>query len=219
MLILPTELSRAGNVSVSEVRSNCTDAHCKTTAASQKHGAGSVVVSTTLAELESMTLDSRFPTSTGIELSPIDLLSLGEAKFDWVTVEDERTHRLWMDRGKRTATLEQRLALLVTELVCSQPGCDCPLDECQIHHLIAWILSGRTDIENLTLLCWRHHKNNNDHRDGSGNMGHAERDPDSGRVGHRAARSSTIRLNDSVAAGKSASARHREQAAETLFDL
>ena len=176
---------------------------------SHRRGAGSVVVSLTLSELENMDEDSRFQTSTGVELSPIDLLSLGQAKFDWVTIEDDRTHRLWVGRGQRTATLEQRIALLVKELVCSHPGCDRCIDECQVHHIIAWLLSGRTDIENLTLLCWRHHKNNNDRRDGSGNMGHAERDPETGRVGHRAAGAKTVRLNDSVAASKAASAKLR----------
>ena len=174
-------------------------------------GIGSVVVSVTLPELEEMGLDSRFPTNTGIYLSPLDMLVLGEASCDWMTVHDERGALLTLGRGKRTANLEQRIALLVTELTCSHPGCDRPVDECQIHHIIAWLLSGRTDIENLTLLCRLHHRDNNDKRDGSRGMGHAERDPASGRVGHRSAGSSTIRLNNSVAAGKSASARIRRR--------
>lgn len=174
-------------------------------------GIGSVVVSVTLSELEEMGLDTFVPTNTGVYLSPLDMLVLGEASCDWITVHDDRGALLTLGRGKRTANLEQRIALLVTELTCSHPGCDHPVDDCQVHHIIAWILSGRTDIENLTLLCRMHHRDNNDKRDGSRGMGHAERDPGSGRVGHRAAGSSKIRLNNSVAAGKSASARIRRR--------
>ncbi len=174
-------------------------------------GIGSVVVSVTLPELEEMGLDTSFPTNTGVYLSPLDMLVLGEASCDWITVHDDRGALLTLGRGKRTANLEQRIALLVTELTCSHPGCDHPVDDCQIHHIIAWVLSGRTDIENLTLLCRMHHRDNNDKRDGSRGMGHAERDPGSGRVGHRAAGSSRVRLNNSVAAGKSAAARIRRR--------
>ena len=188
-------------------------------------GVGSVLVSMTLAEIDGMSLADQFPTNTGVYLSPLDVLILGQASCDYVTVHDDRGALLTLGRARRTANLEQRIALLVTELTCTHPGCDRPVDDCQIHHLIAWVLSGRTDIENLTLLCRQHHRDNNDKRDGSRNMGHAERDPDSGRVGHRPAGSSKIRLNDAVAAGKSAAARIRrrhappEQDSETLFTV
>lgn len=172
-------------------------------------GIGSVVISLTLQEIYGMRLEDRYPTNTGVYLGPLDMLILGQASCDYMTVHDERGRLLNLGRGARTANLEQRIALLVSELTCTHPGCNRPVDECQVHHVIAWLLSGRTDIENLTLLCHEHHRNNNDRRDGSGNMGHAQRDPDSGRVGHRAGGSSEVRLNNSVAAGKSAAARIR----------
>ncbi|HIW67789.1 MAG TPA: HNH endonuclease, partial [Candidatus Dietzia merdigallinarum] len=37
-------------------------------------------------------------------------------------------------------------------------------DACDAHHLIAWLLGGATDLENLTLLCRRHHSDNDDSR-------------------------------------------------------
>lgn len=40
---------------------------------------------------------------------------------------------------------------------CSFPGCDRPPSWCQAHHIRHWIDGGVTDIDNLTLLCERHH--------------------------------------------------------------
>ncbi|HDM2782721.1 TPA: HNH endonuclease, partial [Staphylococcus aureus] len=72
------------------------------------------------------------------------------------------------------------------------------------HHLQAWSHGGATDLRNLTLLCRRHHVDNNDNRDGGNGMGHAERDPETGRVGYRSAHtgglSPSVELNDSPAA-------------------
>ncbi|WP_199872831.1 HNH endonuclease signature motif containing protein [Corynebacterium phoceense] len=58
-----------------------------------------------------------------------------------------------MGRSTRTATLEQRLALAASELVCSGRGCDTPLVMSDIHHIVAFANGGRTDIENLTIAC------------------------------------------------------------------
>lgn len=173
-------------------------------------GVGSIVVSLTVDDLENMHPDSRLPTNTGDLLNPFELLRLGAAGTDFLCLQDTNAAvPLALARAKRTATLEQRIALLATELVCSHPGCDRPESDCDVHHIRSWLRGGHTDIENLTLRCPRHHGNNNDARDGSGGMGHAERDPVTGRVGHRWAGADHVEVNDTVAHGHSAAAKLR----------
>lgn len=175
-------------------------------------GIGSIVVSTTVDDLDSLSPDSRFPTNTGDQLNPLELLRLGAAGTDYLCLFDkDAVVPLAMGRARRTATLEQRIAMLAAELVCTNPGCDRPETDCDAHHLVSWAQGGRTDIENLTLICRKHHGNNNDARDGSGGMGHAERDPVTGRVGHRAAGADHVEVNDTVAQQRSAADKLRRR--------
>ena len=60
--------------------------------ATQKNsdGLGSFFVATTLEELEAMGGDTRFATSTGIELTPLDLLRLGGARHDFFCAVDDK---------------------------------------------------------------------------------------------------------------------------------
>lgn len=37
------------------------------------------------------------------------------------------------------------------------PGCDLPTTWCDSHHVIEWTDGGRTDLDNLVLLCRHHH--------------------------------------------------------------
>ena len=60
-------------------------------------------------------------------------------------------------RARRFATDAQRRALAVRDNGCIIPGCDSPPERCEAHHLIAWQDGGRTDLDNLALLCPRHH--------------------------------------------------------------
>lgn len=165
-------------------------------------GVGSLLITTTLNELEEMDSSTRFATNAGVELSPLDLLRIGAASHDFIGVVDDKKFPLELGRCKRSASLYQKIALAASELVCTHPGCDRPWVECDVHHLHAWAAGGATDLKNLTLLCRRHHADNNDRRDGFRNMGHAERDPITRRVGYRPAGSERIHFNDSPAAHK-----------------
>jgi hypothetical protein len=40
---------------------------------------------------------------------------------------------------------------------CTYPGCDMPAHWCDAHHLLHWADGGRTDLDNASLLCERHH--------------------------------------------------------------
>jgi len=60
-------------------------------------------------------------------------------------------------RQQRTASRAQRRALRAMYRTCAHPHCDTSFDRCRIHHIIAWILNGNTDLENLLPLCEQHH--------------------------------------------------------------
>src|SRR4051795_5561687 len=59
--------------------------------------------------------------------------------------------------AKRLATPAQRKALAVRDGGCVVPGCGKPPEWCEAHHVIGWAAGGRTDLDNLVLLCGRHH--------------------------------------------------------------
>ncbi|MBF4633423.1 DUF222 domain-containing protein [Agreia pratensis] len=68
-----------------------------------------------------------------------------------------------LNQGKtqRLATRKQRRALAARDGGCVIPGCAVPPSRCQAHHVIPWVsiifAPGRTDIDNLALLCPFHH--------------------------------------------------------------
>lgn len=65
---------------------------------------------------------------------------------------------LAVGRTERTATTAQRRALAVRDRGCIIPGCGVVAEACQVHHLTEWADGGRSDPENLVLLCWAHHR-------------------------------------------------------------
>ncbi len=64
---------------------------------------------------------------------------------------------LFVGRSQRTATLAQRRALQARDRHCIFPGCRAHPRRCQAHHVVEWENSGSTDLDNLCLLCPRHH--------------------------------------------------------------
>jgi hypothetical protein len=65
-----------------------------------------------------------------------------------------------LDLGRRTEVVSpaQRRALAHRDQHCRFPGCDRPVGWTDAHHLVHWIRDGVTDLDNLVLLCRRHHK-------------------------------------------------------------
>jgi hypothetical protein len=63
-----------------------------------------------------------------------------------------------LDVGRRTRTVPPaiRRALEHRDRVCRFPGCDSRF--CDAHHVVHWIDGGRTRLDNLVLLCRRHHR-------------------------------------------------------------
>ena len=60
-------------------------------------------------------------------------------------------------RARRTIPTPTRQALVVRDEGCRYPGCGRPPGWCDAHHVIHWQHGGRTDLENLVLLCDHHH--------------------------------------------------------------
>jgi hypothetical protein len=57
---------------------------------------------------------------------------------------------------RRLVSKAQRRALLIRDGMCQYPGCH-QTRHLKAHHVIPWILGGRTDLQNLILLCQWHH--------------------------------------------------------------
>jgi hypothetical protein len=65
-----------------------------------------------------------------------------------------------LDIGRKTRTVPAglRRALVVRDRGCTYAGCDRPPRWCEAHHIIPWAQNGPTSLENLRLLCRRHHR-------------------------------------------------------------
>jgi hypothetical protein len=64
---------------------------------------------------------------------------------------------LYVGRDERTVTPRVRRALGARDRHCVFPGCRAHVRRCNAHHVIEWEHGGRTDLDNLVLLCVRHH--------------------------------------------------------------
>jgi hypothetical protein len=60
-------------------------------------------------------------------------------------------------RSKRVVSEPARRALNARDSSCRWPGCDRPSSRSAAHHVVHWIHGGSTDLDNLVLLCHRHH--------------------------------------------------------------
>ena len=61
-------------------------------------------------------------------------------------------------RAKRVISGPTKRALHARDGHCVWPGCDRPASWSDGHHLMHWIHGGSTDLDNLVLLCHRHHR-------------------------------------------------------------
>jgi hypothetical protein len=61
-------------------------------------------------------------------------------------------------RSKRVVSEPTRRALAARDGHCRWPRCDRPASWSAAHHVVHWIHGGTTDLDNLVLLCHRHHR-------------------------------------------------------------
>jgi hypothetical protein len=60
-------------------------------------------------------------------------------------------------RSRRVISPPMKRALHARDGHCVWPGCERPASWSQGHHLVPWIHGGPTELDNLALLCRRHH--------------------------------------------------------------
>lgn len=60
-------------------------------------------------------------------------------------------------RTTRVVSTGMRLALAARDRGCVMPGCGAPRRWCDAHHVVHWADGGPTTLDNLVLLCARHH--------------------------------------------------------------
>ncbi len=65
-----------------------------------------------------------------------------------------------LDVGRSTRVVPSALrrALVLRDKGCTHPGCDRPHHWCDAHHVVHWADGGETKLDNLVLLCRRHHR-------------------------------------------------------------
>ncbi|MFH1105278.1 MAG: HNH endonuclease signature motif containing protein [Actinomycetota bacterium] len=63
-----------------------------------------------------------------------------------------------MGRATRTIPPAIRRALEARDRGCTHPGCGRPHRWCDAHHITHWAAGGGTNLNNLRLLCRRHHR-------------------------------------------------------------
>jgi Domain of unknown function (DUF222) len=102
---------------------------------------------------------------TGGPVSPHEAAALAcDAAVRRIVVEGRSTI---LDYGRmvRTAPAELYNVLLARDRGCRWPGCDRPGSHCDAHHVVWFEHGGRTGVDNLVLLCRRHHRKLHRHSD------------------------------------------------------
>jgi hypothetical protein len=96
-------------------------------------------------------------TSDGTLLPAERVLELAAAAEVIPTVLNRSGAVLAAGRTRRIANAAQTWALIARDGGCSFPGCDRPPELCERHHVVPWVEGGKTDLDNLTLVCRYHH--------------------------------------------------------------
>ncbi|OBJ17100.1 HNH endonuclease signature motif containing protein [Mycobacterium colombiense] len=115
----------------------------------------SIIVTTTLAELESTT--GKALTGAGTLLPMSDVIRLARHAHHYLAIFDHGK-ALALYHTKRLASPGQRIVLHANDRGCSHPGCDVPGLYCEVHHVEDWATTYRTDIDQLTLARGPHHR-------------------------------------------------------------
>jgi Domain of unknown function (DUF222)/HNH endonuclease len=71
-------------------------------------------------------------------------------------VDDDVGHTMYEGRARRTPTEAQRREVMRRDRHCRFPGCT-NVTFTNVHHIVPWKPGGRTDLDNLVLVCVHHH--------------------------------------------------------------
>ncbi len=73
-----------------------------------------------------------------------------------VAVDDDVGHTMYEGRARRFPNDAQRREVMRRDRHCRFPGCD-NVTFADVHHIVPWKPNGRTDLDNLALVCRHHH--------------------------------------------------------------
>ncbi|MCV7399263.1 HNH endonuclease [Mycobacterium fragae] len=113
-----------------------------------------IIVSTTLAELESGC--GKALTGGGTLLPMSDVIRLASHAHHYLAIFD-KGKALGLYHSKRLASPAQRIVLYAKDRGCSFPNCDVPGYFCEAHHCTRYAQCRTTDVNDLTLGCGGHH--------------------------------------------------------------
>ena len=102
--------------------------------------------------------DVRLPDGDQLPMSEALLLACNADILPCVF--NTKNQELWVGRKHRLATEAQRAALIIRDKHCI--GCGRSAVWCEAHHIDEWSKGGRTDIDNLVLVCTSCHHNIHD---------------------------------------------------------
>ncbi|WP_244945749.1 HNH endonuclease signature motif containing protein [Gordonia zhaorongruii] len=116
-----------------------------------------LVITTSLENLEKRSGVAH--TATGARVPVRDLVELAATATPWLEVfADHSTSILYLGRGRRLASLQQRLAIFGRDRGCTAPNCTVPFVRTEAHHLPDWQHGGPTDIDHLGGACGGHNR-------------------------------------------------------------
>ncbi|MEE2853020.1 MAG: HNH endonuclease signature motif containing protein [Actinomycetota bacterium] len=115
----------------------------------------SIIVTTTLAELETTT--GKGLTGGGALLPMSDVIRLARHAHHYLAIFD-KGKPLALYHTRRLASPGQRIVLYAKNRGCTAPGCDVAGYYCEIHHVEDWASTYRTDTDQLAMACGPHHR-------------------------------------------------------------
>lgn len=113
-----------------------------------------VVITTTLAELESTT--GHALTGGGSLLPMRDVIRMARHAHHYLAIFD-KGKAVALYHTKRLASAGLRIVLYAKDRGCSHPGCDVSGYYCEVHHVEEYSRNPETAMENLTFACGPHH--------------------------------------------------------------
>ncbi len=114
----------------------------------------SIIVTTTLAELESAT--GWASTGGGTQVPMSDVIRLARHAHHYLAIFD-KGRALALYHTRRLADRAQRIVLYAKDRGCSAPGCTVGGYYSEVHHVLPYAHTGTTDVDTLTFACGGHH--------------------------------------------------------------
>ena len=108
------------------------------------------------AEIDRPRLVIHLPANESEQTGPLTPAWIARFACDSV-VETVDTKNLLLGHASRTASPAQRRYLIARDGGCVIPGCHTPGAWCDAHHVQWWSQGGETNVDNMAMVCSRHH--------------------------------------------------------------